>query len=283
MHKILSKISLRARYLGMAVPRYLRTGEKQPQIIFIHVPKAAGSSINRYIRHSVGPLIGNNHANLNEVHFTNDGQKRDRQILAARRVRYVYGHMAWETMEAVRQGREAYVFTMLRAPAARLRSEYFYAKNLPMKRLQVAIADGQLAAQIAEMSPLEFFTCQHPRLRLGLDNFMVRQLCGDFSMSPQTDDDWRDLLEKAKNHLHQLDYVGFQERFDDDFGEITLGAGLPQVKRATRVNTTKSLLSETASSSPIPAEFDDEVKNAIVPLIRWDLELYDFARETFTA
>ncbi|MCP4934170.1 MAG: sulfotransferase family protein [bacterium] len=280
MKNIFTKISLRSHYLALALPRYLRGHKKQPQIIFIHVPKAAGSSINRYIRHSVAPLLRKSHAILNEFDYIDGLDLRDQQISKARQACYVYGHMAWETMEAVREGHRAYVFTMLREPASRLRSNYFFIKHLAKERLAIAIGDEELSAQLPDISPLEFFTAQHPRMRLGLDNFMVRQFCGDFYSKPQSDDDWRGLLERAKTNLQQLDYVGFQERFDDDFRAITIGAGLPPVKYIPKVNITKSLISRKAASSVPHEEFDDDEKRAIEPLIRWDRQLYDFARET---
>lgn len=181
-------------------------------------------------------------------------------------------------MEETKAAREAFVFTFLRHPLDRMRSLYRFAKHLPEPERTKALGDAKLSAMLPSMSPLEFFTNSHPRLRWDIDNFMVRQFSGTLHTVGTKFELDRAMIDKAKQNLASLHYVGLHESYDADFREIVRLISLPQPEIIPRMNVTSSLMRSTSRSKTIDEPFDETVLATLEPLIRGDRELYDFAK-----
>lgn len=249
-------------------------GNSYPQIIFMHVPKCAGSSVNHHLNGYFDSRIFGRSVRINDIQLR--GLAHEQAIRKGQHAAYTYGHMSWTTMRAVGVGESVYVFTFLRDPMARLRSLYSYATRLDPARRLIAIGDKALNERLDYLSPLDFFQCRAYRIRFDIDNFMVRTFSGDLGVFPKSEQDWRTALEQAKDNLCQLDYVGFHERFDQCFNDVVDAIRLPRPARVPRKNVTSALPDRSSSKGVL--HLNDDTKDAIEPLVRYDRKLFTWAQ-----
>jgi len=268
----IEKISLRGRMHWQR----MRGGQKPPsQIIFIHVPKCAGSSVSHHIKKCCGSSRSGRTVFFHD-HFSNRALGWEADVAAGQRANFVAGHFSFETaIELAKGGEFPFIFTFLREPYARLKSFYFFLKNVPVERRAYGMKDVYL--HIEDMGPSEFFTSAYAPLRYLLDNFVLRQFAGSLTEFPTTHEQGELMLQNAKLNLAKLDFVGFQEHFDEDFPRLVKRLGLPRVRQVPRSNVTDNLIKNADDRKKTRAPFDEEVEAAIEPLIRWDRELYQFA------
>ena len=263
----LGRLSLRLRHSSRSLRRSLSGGINRP-IIFIHVPKTAGNSTVKYMQACVGTRRPGGYY---MVHDNETRVGRDEDIRRARKADFVFGHMSWQAFDHIRNGRNVFAFTFLRDPLDRLLSNFSYLKT--MKR--PAHAEKHFPG-IADMSLAEYAACTHPRFRYGLDNFTVRQFSGSLDEYPGDTSPAPAMLDRAKAHLSSLDFVGFTDRYDEDFPRLIAQAGLPGLGVTPRYNVTRQV--NTAWSSP---EVTDTVRTLLLDRVRVDMELWAFARQKF--
>lgn len=247
---------------------------KHDAIIFVHVPKCAGSSINSYCKSLLDSRFFGKSVRINDVQL--DTSELARAVGEARRAAYVYGHMSWDTMTAVHAQRCAFVFTFLRDPVDRLQSLYRYATNLPASKRARAMGDSRLAQRIGTMSPLEYFSCDAWRLRFDTNNFMVRQFAGNLNYIPDSKAQWEEAVNRAKKNLKSIDMIGFHHTFSNDFERLISKLMMPRPKAVPQVNRTSDLLAEAPCS--VDSVFDKRTMKVIEPLVRYDYQLFDWAR-----
>lgn len=269
------KLMLRAKTTVGELVERARTGKKPRQIIFIHVPKCAGTSAWKQIKASVGPRwMGRTVMLLRDPSPSDPGYEA--LIERCRRARFVSGHISWDTAQAIRGDRDAFVFTVLRDPAERLYSLYRYLRKIAGTHR--SSSKPPIDPAIARMTLAEFLGHPSPTMRQSLDNYMTRQFAGSLAEMPSTDDEGRAMLARAKSHLARLDHVCFQETFDDDFPHLLSRANIPLRSRTLRTNTTQSHQEGARKQGADRLPPDEHIERLIKPLIRLDTELVDFAR-----
>ncbi len=268
------KIGLRTRYLFNTLTNLLHAGEQPRKIIFIHVPKTAGTSTWKQIKAIVGPRSLGFTVRL---HRDPDPFEDDYEELIGRcrRALFVSGHISWSTVEDIRGGSDAFTFTILRDPAERLKSLYRFF-GLRGRSLRNA-GPPYISRRIANMTPIEFFQHRSPMLRWHCDNFITRQFAGTLGNIYLTEDEGHAMLERAKANLATLDFIGFQENYEEDLSEIFRRLGLPNLRRVRRMYATTSDAGETNTNTNTNGSFDEDLMPVIEPLIRFDKELVDFA------
>jgi hypothetical protein len=252
---------------------YTLAGKRQPRVVFMHIPKTAGLSAARHILRRVGWTRTGRSANLAEMPW-NLPVHQD-TIEAANKAIFVYGHMSFASIDRLDNSRENYVFTFLREPRARLWSLYKHLNThlvkiplLPMHRSYA------LMVRCAELSADQFFLSSDPEILELTDNHVVRQLAGQMVEYPIADGDWPGLLERAKSNLSRIDFIGFQETFASDFPMLLKEIKIEQPREIPHAN-------KALDEGPPQMRRDavGEVELAIDRLVRWDSELYRFARE----
>ncbi len=263
----LNRVLLRARYASKSLARCL-VGQRRLPIIFIHVPKTAGNSAMEYIQACVGMRRPHGRA---IVHDNETKLGREEDIRRARQAAFVGGHMSWQTFEEIRNGRRVFSFTFLRDPLDRLLSNFSFLKTFK----DPAHAEKHFPG-ISAMSLAEYAACTHPRYRYGLDNFMTRQFAGSLDDYPDNAVLASQMLARAKAHLCKLDFVGFTDRFDNDFDEVVKQAGLPQLGITPRYNVTGR--ADCKKDSPT---LDAGIRRQLLNRVHIDMELWRFARERF--
>lgn len=233
----MSSLLSRAINLGLREQQRLSDGVRRlrgqdvQRIVFLHIPKCAGSTINAWMRHRLGTARSGRFVHLQDPSLEPDIAKR---IEAARRARFVCGHFGRNLFDLVRDG--AFAFTFLREPRARLRSHYLYFSDYSDPDWRITADDY-----------LEFLTGQKREFVRARDNVITRMLAA--AMEPEDvggvpRGDWP---ARAEETLAGMDAIGFQHRFDADFAAIRSRLGLSHHRPAAALNVTR--LSRPASAA----------------------------------
>ncbi|MEM7426839.1 MAG: sulfotransferase family 2 domain-containing protein [Pseudomonadota bacterium] len=252
----------------------LCTGTTPRQILFLHIPKTAGSTARTYIEACIGSHRSGRSARLSEL----DLKHLPTEVCAqkARSARFASGHFSWNLMQKISRQEDACRFTVLRDPYERLRSYYFYMRHHPINK----IPRGLLSVYArAELPPAEFFNGGGElRFNQILNNYMTRALSGSLDI-PQSPADWNRALTRAKANLERLDHVCFTDTFRSDFIQVLRTADLPHVEPIRRQNVTAELVEDEAERRLLDTPFDRDADHAIELLIAYDIQLYAHARQ----
>jgi hypothetical protein len=245
------------------------------RIMFLHIPKTSGMTVQQYLTSCFGGKRGNKRCKLGEIYLNQ--APSERKIERARSSRFICGHFSWASVERIGVREDDYIFTFLREPRSRLHSIYRVMTNYPIDHLTAAVMNR--VAKCRDMSRLDMFTTSDLDLRNMIDNYMVRQLSGHLIDYPFRESEWPALLEIAKRNLQRMNYVGFQETYNCDFGRILRDLNLPRLPEIPRDNATNDVIKRAWFNSREHREDPAKIQAAIAPLVRWDEALYEYARQ----
>jgi len=185
---------------GSSSPRMKQPSETA---IFLHVPKAAGTTLNRiidrhYRRDEIYSILG--------VATPQSGTLEELRRLPARQrasIRLVRGHFAFGIHDML-AGPSTY-FTLLRNPRDRVLSHYFHALRQP---------DNHLHRYVNGLTLSDVFA-RRGHVDKAFDNFQTRLLSGVWD-TPAFGACNQETLERAKENLrHHFSVVGVVHRFDE--------------------------------------------------------------------
>lgn len=254
---------------------FLLRGEREPRIVFIHIPKTGGNSAVRHVARRVGYRRTGRSAHLSEIPW--EPQITPERLTLANNAFFVWGHMSFLTAASLAPGRRTFTYTFLREPKSRIWSMYRHA-NTHQVKMPVAPTHPIYDAleRCATMSPEEFFLSEEYPFRFLVDNFMVRQFATKLTDYPIAEDRWPALLEQAKANLAKVDFVGFQDTYDADFRALAPHLYMPVPKVVPRDNPALA-----GDERAMPAFTDPRVAETVENLVKWDSALYRFAVERF--
>lgn len=145
-----------------AAPKPAEPAATRPSVVFLHIPKTAGQSVDVFLR-SLFPPAERSPARVNEHLVT-------MSISDIRQYKMYSGHMDWSMLDCLEGPR--FTFTVLREPVSRIVSFYLYllreAKRLTPEEVKQPQHAGKKA--ILELSCDEYFTAGPPGIRAFLDN-----------------------------------------------------------------------------------------------------------------
>jgi hypothetical protein len=222
-------------------------------LIFVHIPKAGGSTLYSVIRNSYHP---------SEIYKL---EMSDRSLGGFRGLRpeqvsgleVIYGHMDLRVREFLPP--DARYVTFLRDPIQRILSFYYYVRYMTTD----ALHDLAVRLPVNEWIRAEG--------RPEFDNGMVRRLTGTLESVP-FGGCTRELLEQAKATLARFDFVGLTERFDESYVALCRRFGWKLgYFRAEKGNAKRPPVSELTA----------DVIAAIERQNQLDVELYRYAVELF--
>ena len=240
------------------------------RVFFMHIPKTGGVSVETFLRSLVNPdevapyprteLV----ANSGEPGFT--------------QYRYFFAHSPAYIAQLL--PRPLFKFSWLRDPVDRSISAYNHILRHPDHRWHQRL--------IAETSDFESFL-DHPRLRLHLVDVMTRYFGLDVNLLSYAENrqeadivsKWiqttlpdKHAFARAKDRLLEFDFIGFCERMERDCRTLAELLGLPSTIPVPHVNSDPS--GETVRPR---AQRTPELEKLIAKQSRYDIELYQFARE----
>jgi hypothetical protein len=215
-------------------------------VIFLHLPKAAGSTLNRVIAQQYSP---------EEIYKTSG---KPPQVLASeiagKKPRLIAGHQPFG-LHALMAGPSTYI-TILREPAERMISHYHYARKLSRHEMHGEIAGGLSLRDAAHR----------------MANLQTRYLA-DESVRGTGETAGREALESAKENLaSHFAVAGVAECFEESLVLLQRRLGW-RVRPVASSNVTRG------KKSP-HSEADLALIREVNAL---DRELYDWARARFEA
>jgi hypothetical protein len=234
---------------------------ERPTVIFLHIPKTAGFSLNRIIEQNYP--IDQFYSTYGAEDLPGGSVQSFLRLSPARRaqIRMLAGHVPFGFHEQL-PGPVTY-FTVLREPIDRVVSLYYYLRRAPKDRLP----DDQALAH--EMT-LEQYVGN--RVNVGTDNLQVRMVSGVFC-NVGYGQCTRDMLEAAKQNLRErFAVVGLSEQFD---------ATLLLLKRAFHWRNIYYVRWNVTKDRPALAEVPAETLALIRDHNLLDIELYQFAKSLF--
>lgn len=245
--------------------RGTRSRDRWRTVVFIHIPKTAGTSVHKYLKDCLGPGASGNTVRIN---LREDIDQQIRQT-NWNKVRYVSGHFGWEFVERL-PVIDPFIFTFLRDPKERLRSWcrfheilYFRENHESELRFDINIRLGRV---IKWLRNRPYWT----------DNLMVRQLSCHANVIPSDPSEWEVLLDLAKNNINQIEYVGFQDSFAHDFSFMMHILGLPRFLHSPHHNLTQTKYDQENIPDLKIEEYSD-FQETVNKLSHWDNKLYRYA------
>jgi len=219
-------------------------------LIFLHIPKTAGTTLNRIIEWQYNPLsiftVDPHRIRATVQRFRTLSEDR------RRRLRVVRGHLFYGIHEYLPQG--ATYITMLREPVARLLSSYFFILRRPLHPLHRKLKKEKLGVKgLIALTP-------------NSQNLQCRFIAG-IGKTGVCD---RSVLENAKEHLSRsFRVVGISERFEESLLLI-----------ATKFQWSLCYY-EDRKVARNRSVVEPDVVEAIRQHNSLDLELYDFGMKLF--
>jgi hypothetical protein len=226
-------------------------------IIFVHIPKAAGCTLAEILRRQYRQCRCYSMA---PTDYRGSVEKVRQMTVRANRKGWVLCGHQFFGMHRFFSGETRYV-SILREPVERVASMYYYIKRIPTHYLYDRVVKGQ-------MSLGEFVESGMAR---ELDNIQVRLLCGEEADLPYGEITEKH-LEIAKKNIEQFfEAVGIQDRFDETLLLMYRKLGWKKLPVYRSVNVTKSR----------PQVVEDAVRQRVLEINKYDLELYNWVKGRF--
>jgi hypothetical protein len=236
---------------------------KDPALIFVHIPKAAGTTLNHIIEahytqeNSFATSMTRLHpeGSLDAFEALSDAERA--------RIRLLNGHMGFGLHEKL--PRPALYVTLLRHPVDRVVSNFYFEHREPHSYIYEELRSGRMGLK-------EYVSYYADVARL--DNLQTRMIAGNWYLegsgpcTPQ-------MLETAKRNLKEhFALVGLSERFDAFYLLLKRTMGWPHSLFISH-NITRQ---RPRKERPAPDELE-----VVREYNRYDLELYAYAGELFEA
>jgi hypothetical protein len=237
-------------------------------IYFLHIPRTGGTTLRELIARRFP----------RERCFLGGARRRFAESMAAmpleqrEQLLFVSGH--YDASVGKLLGTRPRIVTMLREPAARLRSHYEVVKRFPEQRLHAEVLAG--------MTFLEWL--DHPQGGAAEQNRMTRQIAGvmDGAGTPQASSiegegdgggtgllEGVALLDRARDHLADFAFFGLREAYEDSLQLLAHTFGWPPFGAPPCLNATGAPILTAAEREVVLA------RNAL------DAELYRLAWRRF--
>lgn len=216
-------------------------------LVFMHIPKTAGTTL-------VSSLMWNYPVSDSlRLNLLGSPLSDLTAIPVERRsaMRLLYGHLPYGVHEYI--PRPCSYVTIVREPVSRVISAYKYVLKTAHHRDHDEVVGEGIGLE-------EYIKSFWPDERISRQ---TRQLCNKYD-GPLDEHD----LERAKDNLERFLVVGLTERFEETFVLL---------RRTLRLRLPFYVTRNVSPSLPVPAG----VRDRIAELERFDIELYDYARELF--
>lgn len=225
-------------------------------IIFLHIPKTAGSTLLHILHRAYKPensLFIDDISQLDPIETLNSmntARKKQIALLA--------GHLEFGIHQKLPN--PATYFTILRHPVDRIISDYYFLQQTPHHPYYNYVVAHQISLQ------------EYVQIPLVLDNSQTRMLAGTWQQSSQPCT--RYTLQKAKENLQtHFSVVGLTERFDESLVLLKKRFGWKNILYHSPLNKSKN--------RPRLKDIPDKTIEAILAANKYDLDLYLYAHTLF--
>lgn len=243
--------------------------ETQPRLLFMHIAKAAGSTVNNYFAsHFARSKI--------LVHIESDKRWRS-DPTSLQKFHFLSGHVGFHALRRRIDLGQFRVVTVVREPYAQLISHLAW-----IRRLSDASEEGRL---LRHPEYVQVFSKKLAGHDLGsareigalistltdaerqlVDNCQVRYFAQVEAGRTVGDED----LRKARFATGHFDHIGLAENLDAFFATVAADMGWPPPEAVTSENVTREFYGLEHPGM--------RIRRALKPLVRYDIQLYDFIR-----
>jgi hypothetical protein len=243
-------------------------GNNNGQLLFLHLPKTAGSSLNKMLEDAFGQK------EMPHFNSTLDLMQEPLRM----KLPVVAGHVHYDVVRTLQPGSS--IFTFLREPVERCISGFEFLRQRP-DAWTWEFAQNGLGGFYRDPYIRSIYENLQTRL-LGLE-LGIPELWEEFSSGGLTSTEYfsrietrmnapatREDLERAKRRLKNMAFYGFTESFDRDVTELFNQLGKPRPSIA-KVNVTPGVPRKRESYSAEDLEI-------VASMNQYDLELYEFAQ-----
>jgi len=246
------------------------------KLIFMHIAKTAGNSVNRYLADSLGAEKCAFHIEV-DPRWRSPAGRRELAGLAA-----ISGHITFPVLMSRLDGDDYVKATLLREPLEHVLSHLAFIRHLahPSQQQRLLGHSPAIQAFAAKLAATDFgdrkavkalvANLAPPELTL-VDNLQVRYLSPVAAGERVNGDD----LRLARRALIQFDLVGLTERLEEFLNAVSTRMGWPPPRQVPEENRNAERYGIDASN---PA-----LRRALEPLIRFDEGLYRYAAKVLTA
>lgn len=235
------------------------------KVLYFHVPKTAGSSINRYFSTN----IKNNKVHIESIHpLTHD---------ICERYDYIAGHVAYERMDKTINLNNWVTIATFREPLAYVISHLKWVRKLADSEEKERFKKHPKHFQDIAMKMLDYNFSNSEDIK----NFIEWLESIDFYYFHNTQMQYMDKVEKQHNssseqldramkNIHKIDYIGIQEDLDSFVELLSKEFGWKYI------NTPKININEDNYGFDID---NPETRKALLPLYKNDLIIYNEAKK----
>lgn len=264
--QILKKRIGRSRYRAETLMSKFVAEAPRRRVVFMHIPKCAGSSVNMLFKSQLGS------SRSKHVYLFDEACEKAinrEQIARARDAQFVGGHFGFETLEKIRG--DAWVFTVLRDPYDRLRSQYGH--------LRTRVTSKSANMQHTTLDLEEFLLSEAPHILHNTDNVIARMLAASASRDAVHDLDALALSRLAIANLEAFDHIGLSGSLDQSLRAAALTAKL---RYETFCENATAAKAEIAPPPEAIEPFDEALRALALPRVAADLMVYDHVRLRIT-
>lgn len=241
---------------------------KDRKVFFIHIPKAAGSSVNDLVSSAIS-----------DSYYTHIEGMRD-QWDEIKNAKFLSGHIRYSEYQQVFSKHDYVVFAFFREPYSHLKSHLNWVRRLAEPELIKSrkshsdivhkIADNLAKLDFTSSDNLSSYAKSLKPIAYGLfDNCQVRFLA---NVKPN-ELVGQEHLDQAIKNLRHLHFVGISEYSKESQTQLLalLGLDMKKTEAKSNVNSYDYGLDIT----------DENILLALKPLVQFDLQLYKEAKKIF--
>ncbi|OKH25729.1 sulfotransferase family 2 domain-containing protein [Chroogloeocystis siderophila] len=228
-------------------------------IIFLHIPKASGSTLHRIIEQQYPPVVIYTIDGLNVVESTNEFKSLPQE--QRQKIKVLKGHMSFGLHEYL--ARPSTYITILREPVERVISQYYYICHNPKHRLHAHVKGQNLSlSEYVSSGITTAVDNSQTRMLAAIDKSIVK-----FGQTPT------EALDIAKQNLKiYFSVVGLTEKFDETLILLKKKFGW-RLPFYVRENVTKN----RQLKENIPPEAIEIIQHYNL----LDIQLYHYAQQIF--
>lgn len=240
---------------------FANKSQTEQAVIFLHIPKAAGTTLHRVIERQYRP------EQQYSVGFTEDESVAELAHLSEKRraqIRMLRGHFGFGVHRYI-PGPSTYI-TVLRDPVERVVSYYYHIRRIPEHHLHEIIT-------CSDISVREFVASGQYVLTNDAQTRFLSGLWLGPSFGDEFGETTAEMLEMAKRNLRDsFAVVGLVERFDETLLLLNKKLGWRNLYYARQ---------NVSSERPRAEKLSPATLDAIVRANQLDLELYRYATQLF--
>ncbi len=246
---------------------------KKPRVCLVHIPKAAGTSLRRYLekQYHKDEIVTFYHLGM-ATDVGTDG-------LEARRL--FCGHLDFATFRRILPEDTQYI-TVLRHPYERVLSHYYFWRSYKPEFAKTSLPDPVGPKLARQLDLADFLRCEAPIVRNTIFNVQARQLAGAYG-TQMKDLDIKKLVSEAERNLTEFAFVGVAEEFERGLEVLSSVFEWEPPAETIRANAFEDLKSRNNAFDPV--ERDQEITAEVETLLEANTEadrrLHRLARSMF--